>query len=294
VICALVWSLGIGYPNSITPQTSNTNNIVFEMAEDSPEEIFTMRSDGSNITKLTDNDIIDAEPSWSPDLSRIVFVSNRDGNFEIYVMNADGSDQTRLTVNNAADRVPHWSPDRKNIVFSSDRDGKFFNIFRMDTDGTNQINLSQSRSNDSYPSYAPDGSRLAFSSDRNGNSEIYLMNSDGSNQTRLTFTNQVAILPRWSPDESKIAFRGDRENFFYVSANGGPVHQITSGEGDTGSFGWAGNNQIVFINHGLILIDLDGTGRLPLSMLWPQHIGQFSTPSNWQLPVDSLNPTPQM
>ena len=69
-----------------------------------------MNADGSDQTRLTDNDAWDDRPTWSPDGSRIAFSSERDGNSEIYVMNADGSDQTRFTNNDRWEGTPSWSP----------------------------------------------------------------------------------------------------------------------------------------------------------------------------------------
>src|SRR5918996_1653188 len=74
------------------------------------QEVYVMNAaDGSNQTRLTYNDVLDAGPSWSPDGTKIAFASAKDGNLEIYLMNAaDGSGQTRLTNNTAADAEPAW------------------------------------------------------------------------------------------------------------------------------------------------------------------------------------------
>ncbi len=53
-------------------------------------EIYTMRADGSDARRLTNNAAFDAGPTFSPDGRRIAFVSHRDGNYEIYLMNAEG------------------------------------------------------------------------------------------------------------------------------------------------------------------------------------------------------------
>ncbi len=57
-------------------------------------EIYTMDPDGANVTRLTNNAVVDATPSFSSDGGRTAFSSNRDGNREIYVMDSDGANET--------------------------------------------------------------------------------------------------------------------------------------------------------------------------------------------------------
>ena len=81
-------------------------------------EIYTARSDGSDIQRLTStagqND--SGLPDRSPDGQKIAFESNRtdtDGQkdvVQIYLMNADGSGLTQLTRGPGEQANPGWSP----------------------------------------------------------------------------------------------------------------------------------------------------------------------------------------
>jgi dipeptidyl aminopeptidase/acylaminoacyl peptidase len=98
--------------------------IAFSSNRDGNFEIYTMSEDGSDVTRLTEDDANDFDPSWSPDGEKIAFSSNREGgeNYEIYDMNADdGSDVTRLTEDDEDDREPDWGT---NTSPPGDDDGK--------------------------------------------------------------------------------------------------------------------------------------------------------------------------
>src|SRR4051812_12184740 len=91
--------------------------IAFASDRDGVPQIYTMRPDGSEVTRLTFDDVDDERPAWSPDGTKIAFESFRDGNSEVYVMNADGSGVVNLSDTPFPDIEPAWSPDGTKITF---------------------------------------------------------------------------------------------------------------------------------------------------------------------------------
>ena len=128
------------------------SKIAFRSGIDGNWEIYVMNSDGTGLTRLTNNFAGDVWPAWSPNGSKIAFSSQRDGNGEIYAMNSDGSGQTRLTNSSAEDQMPTWSPDGSKIAFQSNRDGNA-EIYTMSADGSNQTRLTSNPANDGAPDW---------------------------------------------------------------------------------------------------------------------------------------------
>jgi TolB protein len=86
-------------------------------------EIYVMNSDGTNKTRLTNNQVLDETPAWSPDGSKIAFVrtipgENGDVGAAIYLMNPAGTDERQVTNGTEGfDQTPQWSPNGRKLVF---------------------------------------------------------------------------------------------------------------------------------------------------------------------------------
>jgi Tol biopolymer transport system component len=122
--------------------------------------IFTMRSNGTDLRRVTRQRLDAAHPSWSPDGSLIVFNDNFQGQTgDIFTIHPDGTGLKRITnvsFKGQVDFRPDFSPDGRKLVFN-----------HLDTiDG------------------AP---------------EAWVMNRNGAGRHRISARGMVAFAPRWGP-----------------------------------------------------------------------------------------------
>jgi len=102
------------------------DRILFTSDRDGRFELYTMRPDGTGVTRLTNVEGSSAHASWSPDGQWILFTSGRKGfkdemamservpqpYGELFVMHADGSGVRQLTDNKWEDAVAGWAPEK--------------------------------------------------------------------------------------------------------------------------------------------------------------------------------------
>ena len=125
----------------------------------SPQGIYTMDIDGSNLIKIASKGSSQLgafySPAWSPDGQKIAYLLYGNG-LELFVMDADGSNPSSLA---------YFEPN-----------GNMWS-------GQNDISVC----------WSPDGSKIAFNKKEEGEliSHIYIINSDGSGLTQVTFAEGV-------------------------------------------------------------------------------------------------------
>ena len=165
------------------------------LSMDGDAEIYTMRPDGSELTRLTENAANDASPSWGPGCRQLAFVSNRDGSPQIFVMKANGSGVRRLTHVGNYNTTPEWSPvyDEKGakvswIAFTARDERNRFDIFIISPDGREIYRITQDQGNNEEPTWSSSGRYLVFQSTRDGRRpRLYMTRADtrGSFQVRI-------------------------------------------------------------------------------------------------------------
>jgi len=135
-------------------------------------EIYVMRADGSEQTRLTNVPGYDGGPFFFADGSRIVWRRfSEDGLIaDVWSMNPDGSDQRQLTDFGAMSWAPYQHPSGDYIFFASNKLGfENFEVFIVDTDGTKEpVRVTYTDRFDGLPVPSPDGRQLVWTSSRHG------------------------------------------------------------------------------------------------------------------------------
>jgi dipeptidyl aminopeptidase/acylaminoacyl peptidase len=109
-----VTNLTNGVPSSVNESPAfspDGSKIAFAATGPVGGEIYVMKADGSEKTRLTNTAAFETDPVWSPD-GKITFARRDAGgtDFDLFTMNADGTGQARLLRSPfTADQAPDWA-----------------------------------------------------------------------------------------------------------------------------------------------------------------------------------------
>jgi TolB protein len=175
--------------DSIHPHWSpDGQRIIYCSARDNPNqanaaegavyEIYTIKPDGTDAKRITNDSGINTYPTYSPDGTQILFrkvLGER--NSEVFVMNADGSSMRNLTNNSAFDAWPSWSPDGKRILFGSNRGRTDYEIYVMNADGRGVQRVTNLNGRNTSPKWSPDGNKISFDHATQGECDIFIIDA---------------------------------------------------------------------------------------------------------------------
>ncbi|MBX7220230.1 MAG: hypothetical protein K1Y36_09825 [Blastocatellia bacterium] len=196
-------------------------------------DIFTAKSDGSGLKRLTTENAYDAEATVSPDGKKIIFTSDRTGDLELFSMDVDGKNVKQLTNTPGYDGGAFYSPDNKMIVYraSHPKDETtlkdYQNLLKqhlirptsleimvMNADGSNQRQITNNGKANFAPFFLPNGKQIIFSSNmddpKGRNFDLYVINLDGTGLERVTYNETFDGFPMFSPDGKKLVFASNR------------------------------------------------------------------------------------
>lgn len=198
-------------------------SIVFESTLDGKSSIYTILSDGSGLTKITDTIFGYGQPSWSPDGMHLVYYGSVHP-MQLFINSSEGGKQQKLPTPGYDAYEPAWSVQNK-LAFDSRAMGQTPNdIAVMNTDGTGftKITLDEQYESSS-PQWSPDGKKILYNRSiairkpwkeitkeemerKKKTAEIMSMNPDGSGNQLLLSNLEGEVAPIWSGDGKTIYY----------------------------------------------------------------------------------------
>lgn len=244
-----------------SPQISPDGSmIVYErrgfdiMKDRSTSRLWLISADGQTHYKLTERDVNESSPQWSPDGSRIAFTSSTENGSEIYVYWMGHNKLARLTQLERSPSNLKWSPDGTQLAFSmlvpekapilvnapsrpkgaewaehprvttrlkheSDGSGYiepgYHHYFVIPAEGGTARQITQGdRMHRGEPLWTHEGDALIFSSNLNEDWEYDFRNSE-IYKVNITDGEVTALTDRNGPDESP-ALSPDGDQILYV------------------------------------------------------------------------------
>lgn len=173
-----------------------------------PQYLYKMRSDGSDLQKLSGPDSPNPEweytimGKWSPNGDKILFATYAGEPRGVTLMNPDGTNPDIIIPYGVS---PNWGPEGNDLVYVNWDSTNQRQIYISNSDGTNPKQLTKftTPTNDlTSPSFSPDGSKIAFIL----NNEVHVMKADGKNIEQVTKGLGYTVRPEWSPDGKTILF----------------------------------------------------------------------------------------
>ena len=228
------------------------------------------------LTRLTFDDGLQTEPTWSPDARYVAYSSDRGGKFDIWVQQVNGGNPIQVTKGPGQNWQPDWSPDGKYIAYRSEEgDGGIFVVPAFGGAG-----LERKIATFGYhPRWSPDSAQVLFELvfTETGSNRFYITQLDRSHPREvmaefLAEKKLSASAAAWYPDGKKItawvADSSPTPSFWTIPIAGGPGIKLeiaarvqkelaqASGDSEAGqqlgeyTFSWSPSGDAIYFERG--------------------------------------------
>jgi Tol biopolymer transport system component len=192
-----------------TEKLSSDDEQMFKKDPSYMMDIYIMKSDGSDVKRLTTSKGYDGGPFFSPDGKKIIWrrFAPSGATAEVYTMNVDGSDQKQVTHLNAMSWAPYYHPSQDYFIFATSLLGfSNFELFIADSEGRQPpVRVTFTDGFDGLAVFSPDGHQLSWThKNEKGESQIYVADWDDALARKLLKLPPQKLDPsRFNPEIKK-------------------------------------------------------------------------------------------
>lgn len=263
-MCAALVGLAIG-AGLVLP---SSGEIAFISGRDGDYEIYLMDVGRHYTFQLTNNEVDDFYPAWSPDGCCLAFSSQSQpgsARFTVQSLNLATGEIRQLTdTDNVSVLMPDWSPSGDQLVIAITPGEQS----RTATCFLNLASTDRECVADGFgASWSPDGKLVAsYVQDTSGQFALRLIDTADYFDTRLAqnIAPHVGVRPAWSPDGSQIAYSCNN-NICVVNADGSESRTLIGRNGTEYSADWSPDGKMLVFdwragrNFELYLLDVKST-----------------------------------
>lgn len=178
-------------------------------------DIGMIRTDGSDVTRLTQDVSAEIEPAWNLDGRALYFASSRNRGFDIFRIDLADRRVTPVVTGPGDQIQPAVSPDGRTLAYVSPIRGRLGTggIWTRPLDDALAEPVLAHYEESEYrmrPQWTSDGLAFLFGSDEMGSNDIAIVSASGGNPVVITNDPMGEFSPAVSPDGSEFAFISNR------------------------------------------------------------------------------------
>ncbi|MEN6643421.1 MAG: carboxypeptidase regulatory-like domain-containing protein [Armatimonadia bacterium] len=198
-------SNGVDAVNNTTANDTADGQIDATAPANANDDLWIMRSDGSEQYKLLSMAGDQVDPSYDPGGRLVAFSSQVNGIWQIFTVEVRDPSIVRQITFGAGDKLhATWSPDSNWIAFQCNLNGTW-DIYKVASSGAQLIQpITSGVADDTDPAWSPSGGVLAFTRDAGGVQRIFICAPDGTEIEQISNGGGDA-----TADDKEPAFRPD-------------------------------------------------------------------------------------